>query len=76
MKKVTASDLRSLQYFWEQKDDLERDVSWNELQAGLQAEYPEIVKAWTDYKVIRTTLTAVLQFAVDRAERDGLRTNE
>lgn len=68
-QKVDAGDLRSLQYFWEEKDDLERSAMWTKLQPALREQYPEILKAWSDYKASRTIVTAVIQHAVDRAER-------
>lgn len=65
MQKHYAFELDMLAYFWDEKGDLERYTGWDELQTELQAKYPEIVKAWQDYKTSRRTLTAVLHHARD-----------
>lgn len=67
---LDASDLRSLQYFWETKDDIERCTVWGDKQEEIAEKYPELVKAWNDFLVARTVVTAVLAHAVSRAERE------
>ena len=68
------TDLDMLLYFWEAKDDIERYAGWVSIQPMLAANYPEIIKAWSDYKAARAIVGAVLRDACDRAssgESDG-----
>lgn len=39
-------DINLIQYFWEEKGDLERWVHWH----NLKHEYPEVERAWDEYK--------------------------
>jgi hypothetical protein len=63
-----ASNLDSLVYFWEEKGDVERFTGWRDMQPMLQQKYPEILKAWSDYKAARTILGDVLKAASVRAD--------
>lgn len=58
---ITEEEKRMLQYFWEAKGDLERYCKFEEIKPKLQKEYPEVIKAWNDYKVSERILTAVLE---------------
>lgn len=60
-KKITQEDLASLHYFWFQKGDLTRWVFWEEKLPDLRREYPEIVKAWEDYKAADRILDHVIK---------------
>ena len=60
MEKLTPQQLSDIRYFWEYKGDLERLSSFESLKPKLQAEYPEILKAWNDYKASIKTLDAVI----------------
>jgi hypothetical protein len=51
------SELDMLRYFWEQKGDLERYTSFEKAIA----EFPEVGKAWADYKMAEKILSAVLR---------------
>lgn len=57
---MNENDLNMLDYFWNQKEDLERWSSWEARKPAIQATHPEIIKAWEDYKVARRMLTAVI----------------
>jgi len=46
-----------LTYFWEEKGDLER---WTDHERGF-ALFPEVRKAWQDYRMAKQILTAVLR---------------
>ena len=56
---LTEEDLNTLRYFWEEKEDLECWTGFD--REALATQYPEILKAWDDYKLSRRTLTAVLR---------------
>lgn len=55
------SDLYMLAYFWNEKEDLERWTRFS--REMMRREFPEILKAWDDYKLSRRTLTAVIRGA-------------
>jgi len=50
MKQLTEGDILNLQYFWEEKNDFERMIGFEELIPILEKEKPEVLKAWNDYK--------------------------
>ena len=60
MDKLTEEDLNNLQYFWQEKEDLERFSSFEELKPLLEKEKPEVLKAWNDYKTSRKILDIVI----------------
>ncbi len=68
MNKLTEGDKRSLQYFWEEKSDLETMICFEELVPLIEKEYPEVMKAWLDYKISIRTLNAVIKNMVDDNE--------
>ena len=53
--------LISLQYFWQEKGDLERLTTFEELTPLLEKEKPEILKAWRDYKASKKILDIVIE---------------
>lgn len=61
MKKLTEEQLNDLKYFWEFKGDLERYSSFEELKPIIQQDYPEIIKAWNDYKASIAILNLVME---------------
>jgi len=60
MEKLTEQDLSSLQYFWQEKEDLERFTDFEKLKPLLEKEKPEILKAWNDYKASKKILDIVM----------------
>ena len=58
--RITGNDISMLQYFWTDKEDLERCMLWRDMVPALREQFPEILKAWEDYKTARRMLTAVL----------------
>jgi hypothetical protein len=50
MEKLTDEQIDSLKYFWEEKGDLERYSEFKELIPQILEQYPELLKAWYDYK--------------------------
>ena len=50
MSKITDKQISDLRYFWEYKGDLERYSSFEDIKEDLEKEYPEIMRAWNDYK--------------------------
>lgn len=51
----------SIQYFWEEKGDLERWAGYD--REYLAREFPAVLKAWDDYKASRAVLNAVVRDA-------------
>lgn len=60
MNKLTEEEKLDLKYFWEEKRDLERLYTFDELKPKIQEEFPEILKAWYDYKASIKIMTAVI----------------
>lgn len=60
MSKLTKEDLGDLVYFWQYKGDLERLTTFERLKPQIQEEYPEILKAWNDYKASIKIMDAVM----------------
>ena len=50
MEKLTSEQIESLKYFWKEKSDLERYAFFEELKPQIQEQFPELLKAWYDYK--------------------------
>ena len=48
-----------LRYFWQEKGDLERWVDFK--RPEVVGEFPEVIKAWNDYKAAEGILSAVIQ---------------
>ena len=57
---LTEQDLNDLQYFWQEKEDLERLSTFERLIPILEEEKPEVLKAWNDYKVSKKILDIVI----------------
>lgn len=58
---ITEEQKNMLLYFWEEKEDIERYCDFEDMLPELQKDYPEVIKAWSDYKASRKILTAVLK---------------
>jgi hypothetical protein len=54
-------DLMDLQYFWQDKGDLERLCTFEEMIPILEKERPEVLKAWNDYKTSKKILDIVIE---------------
>lgn len=59
--KLTVEDLNDLQYFWQNKEDLERFSTFERLIPLLEQERPEVLKAWSDYKASKKILDIVIE---------------
>ena len=59
--KLTDTQISDLKYFWEEKGDLERYCDFEELKPLIQEQYPELLKAWYDYKASITIMDAVIK---------------
>ena len=57
---LTEQDLNDLQYFWQEKEDLERLSTFERLIPILEKEKPEVLKAWNDYKTSKKILDIVM----------------
>ena len=58
------SDLGSIRYFWEEKGDVTRYCDWERCKA----DFPEIEKAWNDFKLAERVLDAVINGVKQYAE--------
>lgn len=55
---MTADEIiSSTCYFWEEKGDLERCVSWREMKVWLRDHHPDVLTAWENYKQAQRILT-------------------
>ena len=57
---LTEQDLYSLQWAWEEKEDLETLTTFERLIPILEKEKPEVLKAWNDYKASKKRLDIVI----------------
>lgn len=58
---LTEQDLDNLEYFWQERKDLERLSNFEEIIPILEKEKPEVLKAWDDYKASRNILDLVIR---------------
>lgn len=57
---TTREDMRNmLDYFWNEKGDIERWSSFN--RDELMKEYPEVIICWDNYKNAEKILSAVIR---------------
>jgi hypothetical protein len=61
MEKLTEAQVDSLKYFWEEKGDLERYARFEALKPQILEQYPELLKAWYDYKASIKIMDAVVK---------------
>lgn len=52
--------LSSLQWAWQDKEDLERYCMWESILPALDKARPDVVEAWNNYKRARRILDAVM----------------
>jgi len=57
---LTDDDKNMVDYFWKEKGDIERWVSWEERKSEIAKECPALVKAWEDYKAAEAILNIVV----------------
>ena len=60
MEKITKDEIVMLQYFWEEKGNIERYIGFEVLKPKLEKQFPEVLKAWNDYKASERILDAVM----------------
>ena len=53
--------LSMLRYFWQDKEDIERYCSWEEILPTIDKKRPDVVEAWKNYKRARAVLNAVME---------------
>jgi len=58
---ISEEDSRMIQYFWEEKGDIERWTSWKDKLPSILEEAPELVVAWNNYKIATRTLTTIIK---------------
>lgn len=63
---LTDEDKSDIVYFWREKGDLTRLCSWERIKPALAREYPEVLKAWEDYRTSIRTLNAVIRNLEDQ----------
>ena len=60
-KTLTEEDINNIVYFWEERGDLERFTNWIRLVPILESQYPQVLKAWNDYKLAGKTLDLLIK---------------
>ena len=58
---LSNEDIRMIKYFWEERGDLERWVSWLEKVPLFEKECPELIKAWRDYLMSKRILDIIVE---------------
>ena len=61
MQNLTEEQIDDLKYFWEEKGDLERLNNFEELKPKIQSQFPELMKAWYNYKQSIKKLNEVIK---------------
>jgi hypothetical protein len=61
MSKLTDEQKSDIRYFWEEKGDISRYCDFEELKPIIQEEYPELLKAWYDYKASIKIMDVVIK---------------
>lgn len=61
MKNLSDAQISMLRYYWENKGDIERYSEFKELIPQIQEQYPELLKAWYDYKASGKIMDAVVK---------------
>lgn len=61
MKKLTEEQISLLKYFWEEKGDIEKYHGFEKLKPQIQEQFPELLKAWQDYKASIKIMDAVVE---------------
>lgn len=65
MPLLTEEDKSDIVYFWQEKGDLTRWCGWERAKPAVAQEYPEIIKAWEDYRAAVRTLNIVVKHLAD-----------
>ena len=60
-QKLTEEQISSIKYFWEGTGNLEIYVYFEELKPLIEKNHPELLKAWSDYKISAKILDAVIK---------------
>lgn len=61
MEKLTEEQISYLKYFWEERGDIERYCDFEKLKPQIQEQFPELLKAWYDYKASIKIMDAVVE---------------
>lgn len=64
--KMRAEDARSLQTFWEEKDDPTRCVYWTDWVR----EFPQLRDEWAAYMRAQRAFDTFVKYVVNKAEED------
>lgn len=62
---VTEDDIRMIDYFLNEKNDIERWSSWAARKPDIEAEYPEFIAALKQLEIAEKTLSAVAKSMID-----------
>ena len=58
-RELTNDDIDMLQYFWEEKGNIERYCDYENIYNSLLEKRPDIIKAWEKYKKSIETLNNI-----------------
>lgn len=61
MEKLTEDDINMLDYFWAEKEDLERWVGWEDRKDFIKNVKPELIEAWENYKKSKETISRIIK---------------
>lgn len=60
-QKLKPHQVTTLKYYWEDRNDLERWAEFEGLKPQIEKEYPQLLKAWNDYKISVAIMDAVIK---------------
>ena len=60
MRKPTSEELRMVVYFWQERRDLTRFVSWEELEPVLRVSHPHLLDAIERLRSAEKTVDAIV----------------
>ena len=66
---LSTEELRSLDYFWQEKRDLSRWTGFEDAWPRIEAGYPELARAWRGVEVAPRVVTAVLYYLRNAEDR-------
>ena len=58
---ISEDDINAVTYFWEEKRNLDRWCDWQERKEDFVKEFPELIKAWDDYRTSVRIMDAVVR---------------
>lgn len=60
-REYTQDDLESIQYFYKEKENIERFSCWEEIKESVYRDFPQLEKAINDFKASKKILDLVVE---------------